>query len=96
MKVYKECCSNCLLSKDKIVSGSRAKEIISKCIQEQSFFICHKASINNEQVCCKSFYDNFGDYSQLVRIAQRLNCIEFIDLPNNEKLIPYSEQKNKR
>jgi hypothetical protein len=44
LKVYKECCKNCLLSKDRIVSAKRAKEITKDCIKNQNHFICHKAT----------------------------------------------------
>lgn len=79
LKVFKQSCKNCLFLKDRIVSKQRAKEIIDSCVKQQSHFICHKASINGESIICKSFYDLFGCYSQMIRIAERLNAIEFID-----------------
>lgn len=91
MKVYKEPCKNCLLSKEAIVNPKRKKQIISDCVQSQTHFICHKASIENKDICCKTFFDTLGDYSQLIRIAKRLNCIEFIELPDGEKLLSYNE-----
>jgi hypothetical protein len=36
LKVFKECCKNCLLSEDKIVSSKRAKEIIKDCAKNQT------------------------------------------------------------
>lgn len=91
MKVYNKSCKNCLLSPDSIVSPKRRKEIINDCTTKQVHFICHKASINGENVCCKTFYDTLGFYSQLIRIAQRLNMIEFVDLPDEEKLPSYND-----
>ena len=85
MKVYKESCKNCLLSKDRIVSGARAKQIIKDCTKDQSYFICHKASIDNKDICCKSFFDKLGHTSQLVRIATRLNAVVFIEQPPTEQ-----------
>ena len=81
LKVYKECCKNCLLSKNRIVSPKRAKEIVSNCSKEQTHFICHKT----DDVVCKSFYDKLGFVSQMVRIAQRLNAVEFVEQPKSEK-----------
>ena len=81
MKVYKECCQNCLLSPNAIVSAKRRKEIIKSCTEEQTHFICHKASMKGEDVCCKTFYDKLGHISQMVRIAERLNVVEFIEQP---------------
>jgi hypothetical protein len=47
-----------------------------------------------ENVCCRTFFDKMGHVSQQVRIAERLGgeaagLIEFIELPNNDKLRPY-------
>lgn len=92
LKVYNSSCKNCLLSKDGIVSGKRAKEIVQGCVKKQSHFICHKASNEGREILCNSFFKQFGHYSQMVRIAGRLNAIEFIDQPEHEKLIPYSKQ----
>lgn len=93
MQVYKEPCKNCLLSKDRIVSPERMKEIIKGCIQKQTHFVCHKASMNGENVCCKTFFDKLGQHSQLVRISERLNMIEFVDQPDSEKLITHAEME---
>lgn len=92
LKVYKECCKNCLLSKNRIVSPKRAKEIVSNCSKEQTHFICHKT----DDVVCKSFYDKLGYVSQMVRIAQRLNAVEFVEQPENEKLPTYDEMSGRR
>jgi len=81
LKVYKTSCKECLLSKNRIVSSQRAKEIISDCKKKQTHFICHKATIENKEILCKSFYDKFGHFSQMVRIAERLNFVELIEQP---------------
>jgi len=95
MKVYKECCKNCLLSKDRIVSVKRVKEIINGCAKDQTHFICHKASLNDEEIVCKTFFDKFGHVSQMVRMSERLNMIEFIEQPQSEKLITHSEMSGR-
>jgi len=97
MKVFKECCGNCLLSSDSIVSPDRRKEILKETFREGSHFICHKASMKEEDVCCKKFYDSFGDRSQMVRIAERLGAVKFVDQTDNEKLPSFNEiNKNNR
>lgn len=90
LKVYNECCKNCLLSKDRIVSAKIAKDIIKGCTEKQTHFICHKATIENKEIVCKSFYDKFGHVSQMVRIAERMNMVEFINQSESEKLTPHS------
>lgn len=96
LKVYKDCCKNCLLSSDSIVSPERRKDILSECKKDQTHFICHKASQDGSDVVCKTYYDKLGYQSQMVRIAQRLNAIEFIEQPVAEKLPTYSETKKQK
>jgi hypothetical protein len=93
LKVFKECCKNCLLSKDRIVDPKRAKEIISHCAKKQVYFVCHIASMNGEEIVCKKFFDSMGHVSQLVRIAERLNALEFVDQPKSDKLPSFEEMK---
>ena len=90
LKVYKECCGNCLLSKDRIVSPKRAKDLLQETKEKQSYFVCHKASMNGDEIVCKSFYDKLGYQSQMIRIAERINAVQFVEQTDKEKLIPYS------
>ena len=92
LKVFKECCKNCLMSKNRIVSSKMAKEIVLSCTKKQTHFICHKT----DNVVCKSFYDKLGYVSQMVRIAQRLNAVEFVEQPKNEKLPTYDEMSGRK
>lgn len=81
LKVYKECCNQCLLSKNRIVPAARVKEIVSGCAKRQSYFICHKASVEDKEVVCRTFFDKLGHVSQMIRIAERMNMVEFIEQP---------------
>lgn len=79
-KVAKECCNQCLFSQNKIVSNARRRNILSDCRKKDNHFICHKFTIaGNQDVCCKGFYET--QTSQMIRIAQRLNVVEFVELP---------------
>lgn len=91
LKVYKKPCKNCLCSNNRIVSLDRMNEIIEDCKKEQTHFICHKASIKNEQILCHSFYKKYGHFSQLVQIAQRLNMVKFVEVPKGKKLPTHVE-----
>ena len=93
MKVYKECCKNCLLSSDSIVSPERRKDIIQGCVKNQTHFQCHKGTINGEDILCKTFFDTLGSHSQMVRIANRLNMIEFVEQPEHDKLPTHKEMR---
>ena len=90
-QVYKNPCKNCLFTKNRIVSEERAKQIIQDCVKNGTHFICHKASMEGKDICCKLFYDNFSKSCQLIRIAQRLNCVEFVEQEDLEKLPIYKE-----
>jgi hypothetical protein len=90
LKVYKECCGNCLLSKDRIVSPKRAKDLLKEIEQKQTYFVCHKASMNDEEIVCKTFFDKLGHQSQMIRIAERLNAVQFVEQNNIEKLRSYA------
>lgn len=95
MKVYKDCCKNCLLSKDAIVGPNRVKEIIRECIRKQSYFVCHKATMDGDQIVCKNYYDKLGHVSQLIRIAERLNMITFVEQSDSKKLATYKEMNQR-
>jgi hypothetical protein len=94
-KVYKNSCKNCLLSKNRIVSSARAKEIIKTCANEQTFFVCHKATIENKNICCKTFYDKFSQLSKLATFAKGVNCVEFVEQTDSEKMPTHKEMNLK-
>lgn len=92
LKVFKECCKNCLLSDNRIVSSQRAKEIINDCAKKQTHFICHKATMKGEEeILCSQFYKRLGHISQMVRIAERMEMVEFVEQEDTEKLPTYKE-----
>lgn len=96
-KVYNRPCKNCLMTKNRIVSPERAAEILQSCAQDQVHFVCHKDSMGeNEGVCCKKFYDDMGEKIQMIRIAERLNAIEFVEQPDNEKLPTWDEMEGNK
>lgn len=76
-KVKKECCNQCLFSKDKIVSNKRRQEILNDCRQNDNHFICHKASMNDEDICCHDFYKTQS--TNMIRISQRMGWIELVN-----------------
>jgi len=95
LKVFNQCCKNCLLSKDSIVSPNRRKEIITGCVKDQSYFVCHKATQEGKDIVCRTYFDKLGQHSQMIRIAERLGMIEFVEQQEHEKLITHSEMSKK-
>lgn len=49
--------------------------------------------MRGEDILCKNFYDQFGHFSQMVRISERLNMVQFVDQPDGDKLPTYVEMK---
>ena len=77
-KVMKERCDQCLYGPDKIVSDKRRAQILRSLKQRDNHFICHKATIAGQDVCCRGDWDQRGG-GQLGRIADRLNAVKFVD-----------------
>lgn len=80
MKVCSSKCAECLFSPDKIVSDKRKADIIRECLRTGAQFQCHKATIKGQEVVCRGFYDTYGPQINLIRVAQRLRAIEFVDV----------------
>ena len=77
-KVCDKPCDQCLFSKNRIVSASRMKQILSDCRKSDTHFICHKATIAGNDICCHGFYHT--QTSNLIRIAQRLRMVEMVNV----------------
>ena len=95
-KVYKQPCKNCLLSKDRIVSGQRAQEIIQECAQNQTYFICHKSSMKGGAICCKTFFDNLSHLSKLATFAKGIGAVQEVEQTDCKKLKPYRDATNEK
>lgn len=77
LEVKKEQCNQCLFSNNRIVSKERMKSIIKGCQQKDTHFECHKGTLEGKNIVCRGFFDRMT--SQMIRIAGRLNMIEFVD-----------------
>lgn len=77
-EVMSEQCDQCLYGPDKIVSDARRKQLLREMTQEDTHFICHKASLKDRNICCRADYDRRP--SQMVRIAERLNAVTFVSI----------------
>jgi len=93
LKVYKKCCQNCLFSKDRIVSPHAAKRILNDCKERQTHFFCHKSTMEGKEIVCATFYKEMGEVSNLVRVAQRLKMVEFVEQQESERLPSYKDMR---
>lgn len=50
-------CSQCLTSRDRIVSGQRAAEIVRECKSADIHFRCHKGDIAGLNLHCRGVHD---------------------------------------
>jgi alpha-D-ribose 1-methylphosphonate 5-triphosphate synthase subunit PhnL len=50
----------------------------------------------DEEIVCKTFFDTVGHKSQMVRIAQRLNALEFVEQSDTEKLPTFKEMSTRQ
>lgn len=91
-KVYDKACKNCLLSADAIVSPGRVRDILNETKEKGNFFVCHVSSIHEDgNVCCKNYFDKFGDSQQLIRVAKRLGVVNVVELPDTNRLPSHKE-----
>lgn len=65
-----------MFTKNKIVSDRRKAEVIKSCLEDDTFFVCHKT----DNVCCNGFWNNFRNEFNLGRMAQRLNMVKFVNV----------------
>ncbi len=53
-------CAECLTTRNRIVSGERAAEIVRSCRSEGKHFICHKGSAADLIVHCRGVHEIAG------------------------------------
>lgn len=74
MKICARKCDECLYSNKRIVSASRAREIMRKVVREDGYFLCHKGSIRGEEVICAGSHPG-----NLVRVLGRIGGLIEVD-----------------
>lgn len=70
-------CDQCLLSPERIVSATRAAQIIKECALKDCSFLCHKGTIAGREIACRGHFDT--GVGQMSRIAERFRMIVEID-----------------
>lgn len=53
-------CAQCLTTRNRIVSGERAAELVRDCRTNDQHFVCHKGSIAGLNVHCRGVHDITG------------------------------------
>jgi len=87
-QVCAERCDECLFTKHRIVGSRRMQEVIAEARALDAAFLCHKhsqraargeASWKAANVCCRAYFDTFGDAVLVIRLAHMLRNIVFVD-----------------
>jgi hypothetical protein len=66
------------------VSDARRSGILRKLARDDTHFICHKATIEGQEVTCRGDYNRNPMRTNLMRIAARLGVVRFCDDNGNE------------
>ncbi len=80
-ELMSERCGECLTSKNRIVPGARAAQLISGCTEQQVKFICHKASAAGRNIACAGVHEVIGG-CQAFQLAERMG-IEIVEINPN-------------
>lgn len=73
-------CDECLLSKNRLVSEPRKRQILKECYEKGTYFICHKATLKGRAVICHSFAKSTdGAGNVAIRVAQFFRLIRYVD-----------------
>lgn len=70
-------CDQCLTTRNRIVPGARAAEIIRDCRARNIHFTCHKGSLLGENIHCRGVHDRYPSLSY--RFARAFD-IEIVEL----------------
>jgi hypothetical protein len=77
--VRRERCDRCLFSADRLVSGRRARELVSSTRStEAGSFVCHRSSIYPQEhtAICRVWFDRYAMEDWVFRLAVALKIIE--------------------
>lgn len=74
-------CDHCLLSKDRLVSGERARELIAETrAQEAGSFVCHRHQVSDEpEAICSVWFERFAREDLVLRMAIAMNVVEYVN-----------------
>lgn len=83
-QVCNKACKQCLFSDKRIVSLARKREIIDQVLRNNSYFVCHKSTIAGGSACCRAFYAKHGRDTAIIRLAEAMGALEFVDVEHTE------------
>lgn len=75
--VRAEQCDHCLFSPDRLVDGSRARDLIAAARKEDGgTFVCHRSAVSDEgQAICRKFWDAYWTEDAILRLAVHMDVV---------------------
>lgn len=70
------CCSQCLTTRGRIVSGERAAEIVRDCRRKDVHFVCHRGSAAGLNLHCRGVHDRFPSLAYRFGVAIGVEVVE--------------------
>ena len=70
------CCDQCLTTRNRIVPGERAAEIIRGCRRDDVHFTCHKGSIAGLNLHCRGVHDRLPSRAYRFAVAMGIPVVE--------------------
>lgn len=80
-------CDQCLFGPNKIVSDERKADVLEACEKHDLHFVCHKATMVGQDVCCRGFYEQMPG-STFMQISCRLGWVEYVEEKRPEINLP--------
>ncbi|AWN07782.1 hypothetical protein HOT31_gp111 [Microbacterium phage Hendrix] len=91
--VRAEQCDHCLLSRDRLVSGERARQLIAETrAQKAGSFICHRHQVSDEpEAICSAWFERFAGEDMVLRMAIAMGVVEYVSAEEDGEDVPGSE-----
>ena len=92
LNVMAERCNECLFTDGAIIEGDARRELIEECRARDTFFVCHKATIEGGLiVCCRGYYETQD--TTPIQLANRLNKLRFVRAEDLRRLNPTGRKR---
>lgn len=92
LNVMAERCGECLFSGGAIIEGDARRELIEECRERDTFFVCHKATVEGELiVCCRGYYDTHD--TTPIQLANRVNALRLVRVEDLPRLNPTGRRR---
>lgn len=95
-KVQKKLCATCIYRPDSTLDLQQLETAVA---DKYGGFKAHRICHHSKDACCRGFWNAHKDQFAAGQIAQRLNCVEFVDVDTLDAAIiarPIARKHGKR